>query len=642
MIWLLSLLPLLGGCVLWAWPISARDERERRRMVGAGAAGTVMATLGLAIWAAAAEKTATVTWTALLRPALEAVDEAAIMAILVPVVALPVVIYAASHEPTDGLVRQVGLIVAFVGAMELLVLANDLFTLLVGWELVSALSWGLIAHDWRTHDKAKAAAHAFNVTKLGSLGLLVAAGAAVAASGSLSFDRLATIEGGWLHVLVAGVLLAATTKSAQLPFSPWLFSAMSGPTPVSALLHSATMVAAGAYLLIRLHDVLRLAPWFDPVVVAFGIVTALAGGIVAILQGHIKKLLAASTSAQYGLMFVAVGAGYPAAALVHLVAHALFKSQLFLASGVAISTAGTEELRLMRVGGRLPRIAVLTGIGVLALAALPPLGAAWTKEQIVAAAGHYRGWLAVVVAAAGGLGALYAARFQLLAFGRSRDEEEEPMDRATWPLVAIGFLAALTLLLSLAWLPSVEASIADMTSGPLPEGKAWETVLALALVAAGIYVAWGYHRSDHLERLGVARRKVLADWYGLPAVARGLLVMPFLALARRAADFDDRVVDGGVRAAAAVGRMASGLLSRAGEPAFDGAAESFGAAARSVAHSFSSAWETIVDRIAEGVAGAIGFVARDASRTQTGLLHHYYLYVVGGVVILVVTAALWR
>ncbi|MGY8822312.1 MAG: proton-conducting transporter transmembrane domain-containing protein, partial [Pseudomonadales bacterium] len=146
------------------------------------------------------------------------------------------------------------------------------------------------------------------------------------------------------------ILLACAAKSAQLPFSPWLFAAMSGPTPVSALLHAATMVAAGVYLLIRLHQTLDAVAWFAPLAIGLGLATALAGGVVASLQGHAKKLLAASTSSHYGLMWLAVGAGYPGAALLHFVTHAFFKAGLFLAAGIAEHHVGSYSLGDMRLG----------------------------------------------------------------------------------------------------------------------------------------------------------------------------------------------------------------------------------------------------------------------------------------------------
>lgn len=641
MIWLVPSIPIAAGFLL-CFALGEKYPHGVRRRLGAGAVLALAATLAVALWAAATDAASVWSWTSLLQPSLDALDESAIVAVLVPVVALPVAIYAVAHEPRAGLARQVGLIVAFVGAMEMLVLAADLFTLIVGWELVSAISWGLIAHEWRSQDKPRAAAHAFNVTKLGSLGLFLAAGAAVASVGSLSFAELADIEGGWMHALATGVVLAAATKSAQVPFSPWLYSAMGGPTPVSALLHSATMVAAGAYLLIRLHDVLQLVDWFQPVTIALGIVTALAGGLAAALQAHIKKLLAASTSAQYGLMFVAVGAGYPVAALVHLVAHALFKSQLFLAAGLAISASGTEEIRRMRLGRSLPRVALLAGIAVLALAAVPPLGAAWTKEQVVAAAGHYGGWLAIVVAVAGALSALYAARFQLLAFGRAPDDDGKRFEPEEGAFLSVAVLAGLTVLAGALWIPGVGERIAEIAGGSLPRGKPWETAVSLLLVAAAAYAAWGFHRSERLERLGAARREALADWFGIPPLARRGIVGPFLAVSRQAAVFDDRVIDAGAKGAAAFGRSASGVFSRVGELAFDRTAESLASATRSAAGALSVVWESIVDRAAEGTARATGFVARDASKSQTGLLHHYYVYVVVGIVILVLTAALWR
>ncbi|MDQ6726410.1 MAG: NADH-quinone oxidoreductase subunit L, partial [Actinomycetota bacterium] len=348
MLWLVPLLPVLAGPAIWL------GFRNRSRVaLGGAAAGVLGAVTALAAWVAATRPDAAYRWGAGLTLRLAVDGTAATVAVLVPAVALVVVVYASAHEEKRALGRLVATLVGFVGAMELLVLAGDMLTLLIGWELVGGCSWALIAHEWWESEKPAAAAHAFGVTRLGDLGLFAAAGAAFAATGSLSYTSLAGLDGGWLHVFVAGVVLAAAAKSAQVPFSPWLFSAMAGPTSVSALLHAATMVAAGAYALVRLHPVLDRAAWFGPVVIGIGLATALVGGVVATLQTHAKKLLAASTSAQYGLMFVAAGAGYPAAALAHLTTHAALKAGLFMAAGVAIEAVGHPQLARMGLGAAL-------------------------------------------------------------------------------------------------------------------------------------------------------------------------------------------------------------------------------------------------------------------------------------------------
>src|SRR5690606_3093805 len=189
------------------------------------------------------------------------------------------------------------------------------------------------------------------------------AGMTFAATGRLGYDDLAAVDGARQDALAAGLLLAVAAKSAQLPFSPWLFSAMAGPTPVSALLHSATLVSAGAYLLIRVAPALEAVGWFLPAIAGIGMATALAGGAIAVLQSQAKRALAASTSAQHGLMFVAIGAGSTAAAGAQLVTHAAFKSLLFLGAGVAIHTAGNGDLGGMGLGRVLPRIARLSLVG---------------------------------------------------------------------------------------------------------------------------------------------------------------------------------------------------------------------------------------------------------------------------------------
>ncbi|MGC1211196.1 MAG: proton-conducting transporter membrane subunit, partial [Micromonospora sp.] len=263
-------------------------------------------------------------------------------ALVVPAVAgvaLLVLVFAAA-EIRKARSRFFGLMLVFVAAVLLTAVATSLPVLLFAWELMGAMSYALIAFHWREDAPVEAGGVAFLATRVGDLGLYLAAGAALAVGGSLDLARLADLPGGWQALAAAGVLAAAFGKAAQLPFSFWLSRAMLGPSPVSALLHSAAMVAMGGYLLVRLHPLLAAAGWAVDVAAWVGALTALALGAVALAQSDLKQLLAASTSAQLGYVVLG-GAVAPAGAAAHLVAHAATKALLFLAAGAWLTALGT-------------------------------------------------------------------------------------------------------------------------------------------------------------------------------------------------------------------------------------------------------------------------------------------------------------
>ena len=376
MLWLVALFPLLAAVIVHASPM------RNRATLGASGCGVLLVTLVLTVFAGLEGWVGRIAWSIPLQFEVALTTSSVVMALLVSVIALPVLAYAAVHERRRDLNRLVSLLLLFVGAMLLLVIAADLITLLIGWELVGACSWALIGHERQHASRAASARYAFVMTRLGDLGLFVAAMVAFSDRGTFAFAAIETLGAPQKTILVAGLLLSAASKSGQIPFAPWLFRAMDGPTSVSALLHSATMVAAGAYLLIRLEPTLAQVPWFGPAAICIGLGTALAGGLTAMLQPHAKKLLAASTSAHYGLMFVAVGAGYPAVALTHLVAHAFFKALLFLSAGVAGREADSFYLTKMGFGRVLPITASATAVGGFALAGIPPLAGFFAKFYV--------------------------------------------------------------------------------------------------------------------------------------------------------------------------------------------------------------------------------------------------------------------
>ena len=614
---------------------------RRAAAASAVAVGGVAVTLAVAVSVSAAQSSARFGWGPRLALTLDVRGVARVMAVLVPAVAVAVVAYA-TGTPRDerGRTRLLALLVAFVGAMELLVEAGDFLTLLMGWELVGACSWALIAHDWRDPLVPRAAVQAFVTTRAGDVGLYLAAAAAFAASGSFAFGRLP--HGGTaLGVVAAGLLLAAAAKSAQLPFSPWLFAAMAGPTPASALLHSATMVAAGAYALTRVGPLLDPVTWFGPAVAVLGAATALAGGVVASVQPDFKRALAASTSAQYGLILVAIGSGSVAAAMAHLVTHAAFKALLFLGAGVAIHAAGSGRLARMRLGSVERTAAVLVGVGAAFLGAVPLL-AGWSKEQVLAAAAAESPWLAVAVTAAGALSAFYAGRLWLLAYGPGTPRDREasarsrPVERA-----AMGALAAGLLVVGFAWTGPIRRLLERTTGGALPEEIPWGIVTGAVAVAAALAAVWALDHRGRLATLGLApaRQEALADWLGLPAIGRIAVVDPVLALSRALAKFDDRVVDAGVRGAAAVAASLSRLLAWWGERGVDGVVVGVAGATLALARGSRITDESGIDAVVEDVAVGVGVAGRHSRRLQTGLAHQYY--VIAAVGALAVIAAAW-
>lgn len=632
---LLPLVPLAAAAVLVVL-------RARPRLLAPVAVGALLVTVLMGLAAAATEPAARLAWSPAIELTLAVSGFGRVMVVLVPLVATPIVAYAAATEP-EGRTRLLALLLAFVSAMLLLVVAGDFVTLLLGWELVGATSWALIGHGWRDRANTEAGTQAFLTTRLGDLGLYVAAGATLAATGSFAFDGVGVAASPWREMIAGGVLLAAAAKSAQVPFSPWLFAAMAGPTPVSALLHSATLVAAGAYLLIRLSPALSAVWWFLPAIAVVGAVTAVAGGVVALAQTHAKRLLAASTSAQYGLMFIAVGAGSTAAAGAQLVTHAAFKSLLFLAAGVAIHAVGTADLRAMRLGRVLPGAAIAAAIGALALAGVPPLGGAWSKEAVVSAAVEASGVLAAAVLVVSLLTAVYAGRFVLLAFGPGQGVKEVRRPGAV-EMGALVTLASLTVALSILWLPVASRLVEDLARGPLANGAAWEVVAAVGvLVAGGLVVALLARHQRLADMLPAgATREFLRDWVGLPRLQHRLVVQPTLVLAAALARADDRVIDAGVRATGRIAILVSGLASRRLDVSIDRAVEALASSSVAVADASRRTDDRVVDGAVEATGRGFGRAGHESRRLQTGLTHHYFVIGAAGLVAIAAILAAGR
>ena len=344
----------------------------------------------------------------------------------------------------------------FVASMLLLVLADNLLLLYVAWELVGLSSFLLIGHYWERRSAAEAAKKAFITTRVGDVGLLIGIILLWKATGTFNIlDIIAAVEGGevggaYLFASVMFIFLGAMGKSAQVPFHVWLPDAMEGPTPVSALIHAATMVVAGVYLVARLLPVFELAGDALAVVTAVGLTTALFTGAAAFAQTDIKKVLAYSTVSQLGFMFVALGAGVLSAGMFHLFTHAFFKALLFLGAGSVIIGAHHRQ-EMAQLGGlwrRMPVTAATFLVGSLALAGLFPLAGFWSKDEILhAVEGHSGALVFALISLASIMTAFYTTRLFIRTFlGKPRDAEaashvRETGASMTGPLVVLAALS---------------------------------------------------------------------------------------------------------------------------------------------------------------------------------------------------------
>ncbi|WP_119070136.1 NADH-quinone oxidoreductase subunit L [Rubrobacter indicoceani] len=534
----------------------------------------------------------------------------ALLSTMVAVVGLLVMVYAVGYMKDDaGKVRFYAGMSFFIAAMQVLVLAGDWVLLLASWEMIGLASYLLIGHysgrEKGNEGAASAATRAFLYTRTADLGLYVAIFVLVTQAGTTGIP--ATLQTDGPAAVVAGLLLlvAAAGKSAQTPLSGWLGDAMAGPTPVSALLHSATLVAAGAILLIRTSPLLP-----ESVLLVAGLlggVTIIAAGLTAVAERDLKRLLAASTSSQYGFMLLAVGAGSPVAAVLHLVAHAAMKSSLFLGAGVfQHARSSTEFGRLGGVGPEHRLVFYGFVISGLALAGVPPLSGFFSKDAIIAAS--FNSPYAVLFGPVSLLGTLltgiYIARALRLLWKSEKRGEGETVTGLRWMGVAFTALVALASTVGFALGPLGSRLLGD----ELPEGL-FVAVLGLLTALAGLALGWFVPAA---RLLGPARELAGAG-FRIGGGFDGLVARPALALARALDAFDRRVHTGVI----SVGRGAVGvaLASRtADERGIDGL-------------------------IAALVRGTRSLGAR-ARLLQSGLVHREIVFaVVGGAAILVFAAA---
>jgi NADH-quinone oxidoreductase subunit L len=527
------------------------------------------------------------------------------IALAVCVVALFVQIYSIAYLHDDPryapYAAQISL---FTGAMLLVVTSGDLIGLLLGWEVMGACSYLLIGHDRRLPDAPAAATKAFLVTRVGDVGFLLGIAVLVVGAGT---SRISVVlahhySTGTLTVALLLLLAGVAGKSAQFPLHTWLPDAMAGPTPISALIHAATMVAAGVYVVFRMYPLYEQSPAALATLGVMAAITILLGALSATAQDDLKRVLAWSTVSQIGYMTGALAVGSPAAALFHLLTHAAFKALLFLAAGAVIHAVGTNYLS--RMGGlrrHMPITFWSFVIGLGALAGVPPLAGFWSKENVLTAAAHategggpapvwvaWVVWLTALLAV--GVTAWYATRLLLCAFfGVSRAHGPDGPDweigfddaRYTEPAVAHDPPGLMRWPILLLTIPAALLGFAAYAPGfrdalELDDPHLGVTVLLpLLLLATGAGTAYWLWRAvpgvDPAAALGPAR-PLFADGFHLDAVQDRLIVRPVRALAGLVTTADERVVDAAVEGAGSTTTKLGGAFADAHRIALPGAA----------------------------------------------------------------------
>ncbi len=498
------------------------------------------------------------------------VDElSAAMLVLVTLVSLLVQIYSLAYldtEPAPSLGRYYAYHSLFAFSMLGLVLAPTFLQMFVFWELVGLCSYLLIGFWYERPSAAQAALKAFWITKLGDLGFIAGIVMLWAATGTFHFGtlfemaRTGTLPAAGLGVVMFLIYLGAVGKSAQFPLHVWLPDAMEGPTPVSALIHAATMVTAGVFLVTRAQPLFALTPGVLALIGWVGAGTALLAATMACVESDIKRVLAYSTVSQLGLMMAAAGALAAGAGFFHLLTHGVFKALLFLAAGAVIHAVGTNDI--FRMGGlfrAMPQTAIVFIVGTLALAGVWPLAGFFSKEAVLA--GVWDGGMVgpfLLLALTAFLTAFYMFRVIFIAFFGRAHTHEHLHDAPPAMAAPLWVLALLTVGLGLLF---------ATRGGDEHHGPGWLPAFSLALAAGGILLAWATYQRELVgaDRLAAMFRPIdfmARRRYGLDALYIGIYRGFVLAFSRLIGWIDRYIVDGVLNLLSAATGRGGDLLRR--------------------------------------------------------------------------------
>ena len=525
----------------------------------------------------------------------------AIMLIVVTSVSLLVQFYSQEYMRGDsGYSRYYAFMSLFTGSMLGLVLASNILQLFVFWELVGLCSYLLIGF-WFFRDSARRAAmKAFVVTRIGDLGLLSAILLIWTQTGELSILEIQEMAAAGLigssiiAFFAGGVFAGAAGKSAQFPLHVWLPDAMEGPTPVSALIHAATMVAAGVYLVARFFPVFIVSEEAINAVAVVGAITAIIAAALAVVATDIKRVMAYSTISQLGYMMMALGVGSIAAAIFHLFTHAFFKALLFLGAGSVNHATGTFDMRKMGGLARyMPVTYLTTTIAGLALVGVFPLAGFWSKDEILMEAWAEKPLIFWTALGGVFLTAVYVGRMLFLTFGGEYKGGEpsahgddagpgEPHAQAgvrpaESPVIMLAPLVVLAVLAATAGFVNVAGGLSDILEGWLPEEThelvadgefaIWISVVSVGVGLAGLALAWAIYsrraiRSEDVSRMLAPLQTLLDRKYYLDDLYEGVIVRGVLmrGVAALLDAWDRYVVDGAVDGVAVLTRDVSRQL----------------------------------------------------------------------------------
>ncbi|MCI0428521.1 MAG: NADH-quinone oxidoreductase subunit L [Nitrospiraceae bacterium] len=559
-----------------------------------------------------------------------------IMLLVVTGVGFLIHVYSVGYmHGEDGFTRFFTYMNLFMVSMLLLVMGNNYAVLFIGWEGVGLCSYLLIGYYYDKVSAVKAASKAFVVNRIGDAGFLLAIFLIFINFKTLDytkvFAQVSQLSPEMATAIALCLLVGAVGKSAQIPLYTWLPDAMEGPTPVSALIHAATMVTAGVYMIVRNQAIFDLSPTAMTIVGVIGGLTALFAATIGLVQTDIKRVLAYSTVSQLGYMFLGCGIGAYTAAMFHLMTHAFFKALLFLTAGSVIhALSGEQDIRKMGgLSSKIPWTYRLFLIGTVAIAGIPPLAGFWSKDEILAHAFTHHHYLLYGMAAIGALlTSFYMFRLIYLTFyGRSRMDHlteehvhESPMVMVG-PLMALGVLSILGGFLGFppehGWLHQFLAPVAgtggehDVSTG---------LVLMLMMIATGIaLLGWGiahYFYSVNLsapDRLAAkfqAAYRTLLNKYYVDELYDLLWVEPTKKLGLLLDWFDRTVIDGIVRAVAHLAELVAA----------------------------GSTWTE--KHVIYGGINVVGYgnhlAARKWRQLQSGMVHHYAAIIVAGLFLLAV------
>ena len=470
-----------------------------------------------------------------------------VMMTVVTVVSTMVHIHSIGYMEHDkGFNRYFSYLSAFVFSMLVLVMSDNFAVLFIGWEGVGVCSWLLIGFWYHKESATWAANEAFIMNRVGDLGLLLGMFLIYWHIGSLQYDivfaQISTLENSTLVWIAALLFLGAMGKSAQFPLHTWLADAMEGPTPVSALIHAATMVTAGVYLVIRSNELYTLVPEVGYAIAALGAFVAIFAASMALVNNDMKRIIAYSTLSQLGYMFVAAGLGAYWVALFHLATHAFFKSVLFLGAG-NVMHAMDDELDIRKMGGlhnKMKATSIIMAVASLALAGIFPLAGFFSKDKILEAAFNADAimlWAVLWITA--GLTAFYSFRLVMkIFFGEQKysNEEHHPHEAKNFVIAAMIPLAVLAVIAGWfehAFVEFVTKTLPTWEASNLNHSTAWILILVTSAVAiSGIAVAVIKYRNGGFSKSweNTFIYKLLSNQYYIPKFYENFISKPYYAM----------------------------------------------------------------------------------------------------------------